>query len=95
MQLEAARRRVLEAQFSVGVCFSRGEGVRAEPRQAFQWFLRAAKRGHKDAAHNVGHLYENGKGVRKDEGRAEFWYKRAMPADGEEMCGPNGPKNNQ
>ncbi len=57
LELEAAQKGIAEAQFSVGVCFSRGEGVRRDLEQAFSWYLKAAKKGHTDAAYNVGYFF--------------------------------------
>jgi TPR repeat protein len=75
--LEAAKKGVVEAQFSLGVCFSTGDGVTADLNQAFKWYLIAAKRGHKDAAHNIAYFYKTGRGVRINKAKAEFWYNRA------------------
>jgi hypothetical protein len=74
----AARAKYVEAQFSLGVCLSRGEGVSANPREAFKWYLRAAKQGHDDAAYNVGLFYEKGSGVQIDLGSAAQWYRTAV-----------------
>lgn len=77
MELDAARKGDTEAQFSVGICFSKGQGTAVDPRQAFKWYLKAAKRGHDDAAYNVGYFYEKGRGVKANKRKAKFWYDRA------------------
>ena len=79
LELRAAKQGELEAQFSVGVCLSRGEGITVDDKEAFHWYLRAAKRGHPDAAHNVAHFYEMGRGIRKNKRKAHLWYARAHP----------------
>jgi TPR repeat protein len=75
--MDAAKRGVLEAQFSVGVCFSRGEGIRRDPGLAFRWYLAAARRGHPDAAHNLALYYEKGNGTRRNERKAQYWRERS------------------
>ena len=75
--MKAAQRGVVEAQFSVGVCYSKGEGVEANPSEAFRWYIRAAKMGHEDAAHNVAHFYKIGCGTKTNERKAAYWYHRA------------------
>src|SRR5579859_6332273 len=38
LALAAAKIRVVEAQYSVGVCYERGQGVPADPKKAFRWY---------------------------------------------------------
>lgn len=78
--LEAAKRGEPQAQHAVGICYERGEGVTADPKSAFQWYLRAAKQNspHRAyAAEALGHLYETGQGVQMSKRKAAFWYDRA------------------
>ena len=53
------------AQFKLGTMFLRGEGGRADERQAARWFNLAAEKGHAGATAMLGHmLFEHGKTVR-------------------------------
>jgi hypothetical protein len=64
--------------YSVGVCISRGEGVRRNKKAALEWFLKAAKKGHGEACYNVAYYYENGIGIDRDLKSAKKWYQRAV-----------------
>jgi len=82
--LHAARRGLLESQFSVGYCFSKGIGTKADAESAVRWYRKAALRGHEDAAFNLAYCYQVGKGLRKSPRWARHWYRKAaaLGADG-------------
>jgi uncharacterized protein len=75
--LRAANGGEIQAQYVIGVCYERGEGVTVDEQSAFKWYLRAAKRGYPYAAEALGRLYETGGGVRMSKHKAAFWYGRA------------------
>ena len=65
------------AQYYLGLMFDAGEGVRADPVQARQWYQRAAQSGHSDAQFRLGRLYADGKGVPVNGNTASYWYLQA------------------
>jgi hypothetical protein len=77
MEMKAARAGVVDAQYSVALCYAKGEGVKVDLREAFRWYLRAARKGHEYAAHNLARFYETGRGVRASMCKADHWYHRA------------------
>jgi TPR repeat protein len=46
----------------LGVCYERGQGIPADLKTAFRWYVRAARRGYQDAALSLARFYENGQG---------------------------------
>ena len=66
------------AQIALGLCYDHGDGVIADPKKAFEWYLKAAKQGHSDyAMFIVGSCYEQAKGTERDVEAAREWYSRA------------------
>jgi hypothetical protein len=63
----------------LGILYSEGKGVKADPAAAVHWFQLAAAKGNAVAAYNLGLAYEIGRGVAKDMKEAEKWY--AVAAD--------------
>ncbi len=61
----------------LGVLYSEGQGVKADPAQAVHWFERAAVEGSAAAAYNLGRAYELGQGVAANPSAAEKWYRVA------------------
>lgn len=66
-----------ELQFSLGVMYEHGEGVRQDYAEAARWYRKAAEQGLVDAQYNVGVMYEQGKGVHQDYAEAVRWYRKA------------------
>ena len=56
----ARGRRLVEAEFAVGVCFRDGSGVTADAARAAQWMRRAADRGLVEAQYRRGPPSESG-----------------------------------
>ena len=50
MYLKAAKLRHVAAQFNVGICYKRGEGVEQSCEKAAKWYLASAKQGYASAA---------------------------------------------
>lgn len=61
----------------LGLLYSEGKGVKADPVAAFVWFRLAAAQGNPIAAYNLGVAYELGRGIAKDPKEAEKWYALA------------------
>jgi len=77
-----------DAQFNLGVCYRRGEGVEKDDASAVQWFRRAAEQGEALAQTNLGFAFYLGEGVEKNETEAARWFGLAA-AGGE----PNARHN--
>ena len=75
--LIAAKADIPEAHWDLGVMYEKGEGVEANERIAFEWFLRAAIRGDSDAVYHIGVAYTYGDGVAADKTIADIWLDRA------------------
>ena len=46
-----------EAQFSLGVMYDEGQGVRQDYYKAVEWYTKAAKQGYADAQFNLALMY--------------------------------------
>ena len=55
---EAAKRNHAEAQFQLGCCYEKGEGVPADFAEAFKWWRTAAENGNADAENKLQELVE-------------------------------------
>src|SRR6185436_11935459 len=55
-----------DAQMSVGMMYSFGEGVPQNYEEALKWYRRAASSGNPIAQNNLGIMYINGRGVPKN-----------------------------
>jgi len=75
--LKAAEEGHAEAQFYVGLCYSKGEGVLQDSDKSFQWYMKAAEQGYPQAQFNVGYCYEYANGVMQDQDKALEWFVRA------------------
>ena len=67
----------VEAQFQLGVCYYRGEGVAQDFVEAVRWFHKAAEQGDAPAQYNLGVCYYFGRGVAQDFEEAFQWYRQA------------------
>ena len=75
--LEEAKKGDAEAEFWVGRCYDRGEGVRKNYQAALEWYSRSAEQGYFKAQHNLAILYYEGKGIKRDDGKAFHWAMKA------------------
>ena len=66
-----------EAQFNLGLCYAKGEGVPRDGAEAVKWYRKAAEQGHTAAQNNVAHAYYFGLGVPKDYVEAVRWNRKA------------------
>jgi len=66
-----------DAQFTLGVRYSRGRGVPQDYAQALKWFRLAANQGKAAAQLNLGVMYHEGEGVPRDYAQALKWYRLA------------------
>ena len=67
-----------EAQYLLGGCYYKGEGVAKDKREAVKWYRKAAKQEDVDAQYRLGRCYYFGEGVAKDKREAvKWWHKSA------------------
>ncbi len=65
------------AQYSLGVMYSKGQGVPQDYAKAAKWYRRAAEQGDAPAQYNLGVMYNEGKGVPQDHVQAANLYRKA------------------
>ena len=75
---EAAAQGDPSAQFILGTLYA--EGIKPNPRLAFDWFSAAASRGNVKAMHNLAIAYLNGTGITQDSKAAAAWFQKAADA---------------
>jgi len=75
-----AERGVPEAQFNLGVMYSRGEGVERDPTEAVRWLRSAESRGIRQAPAQLGALYAVGEAADATPAEAERWLLAAAHA---------------
>ena len=66
-----------DAQFTLGVRYSRGRGVPQDYAEALKWYRLAANQGKAAAQLNLGVMYHEGEGVPRDYVQALKWYRLA------------------
>jgi clan AA aspartic protease (TIGR02281 family) len=65
------------AQISLGLMYSKGEGVPQNYTEAMKWFRLAADQGVPEAQFTLGRMYHDGEGVPLDYAEATKWYRKA------------------
>lgn len=68
---------VVEAQYSLGVCYERGLGVPESATEAVKWYKLAAAKGDVRAQYNLAVMAESGRGLKADPAEAAKWYRMA------------------
>ena len=77
-EIEAlAERGFAPAQFSLGIAYDTGDGVRQDHSKAVKWYRKAALQGHKRAQNNLAASYGRGEGVPQNLELALKWYQIA------------------
>lgn len=74
---KAAEQDDLDAQYRLGLCYDRGEGLPRDYREAVKWYRKAAENGIVEAQFNLGICCENGNGTEKNIPEAIEWYRKA------------------
>jgi len=69
------------AQYNLGVCYAKGEGVPKDEMQAVSWYRKAAEQGDAGAQICMGYAYELGDGVAKDMIEAYAYFNLASITD--------------
>ena len=68
------------ALFEIGVRYTDGRGVAADPSEAANWYKLAADRGFAPAQYRLANLFEKGTGVTRDMDKAISYYRQAADA---------------
>lgn len=73
----AAQQDFCRAEYSLGLIYHKGYGVKQDYAQAIYWYKRAAQQKFSNAQLNLGVMYEEGQGVQKNITKAKQWYQLA------------------
>ena len=66
-----------DSQFSLGLLYHRGQGVRKSVKEAVRWWRDAAGQGHVGAQVNLGIVFSKGVGVLQDYAESAKWNRMA------------------
>ena len=69
-----------DVQYSLGMMYDLGQGVRQNYIAAVKWYKLAAEQGQANAQAALGQMHQNGEGVPKDLIRAHMWFHIAATA---------------
>jgi len=73
----AAEKGHKKAQYRLGRCYDKGNGVEEDNKIAFSWYLKSAEQGFAKAQYEVGKSYKNGEGVEEDKVKAFEYFTKA------------------
>ena len=71
------------AQYILGACYAKGEGVPEDDAEAVKWYRKAAEQGYALAQNKLGLFYALGRGVPEDDVTAYMWLNLASPEGNE------------
>jgi hypothetical protein len=77
----AAEKGHKKAQYRLGRCYDKGNGVAEDDVQAAQWYAKAAAQGYAKAQYQLGKCYKDGEGVEKDRKKAVELFEKAAKQD--------------
>lgn len=77
IDLNQAKAGNVDAQYTVGVRYLKGDAVNKNPRTAVKWLRKAAEQNHAGAQFQLGVLYRDGIGVPRSESEAIKWLRLA------------------
>ena len=77
----AAEKGHKKAQYRLGLCYDKGNGVAENDKTAVYWYQKAAAQGHAKAQYQLGKCYKNGEGVEKNITKAVDWFTKAAKQD--------------
>lgn len=75
--LQSAMEGDSEAEYSVAVMYSRGDGVEQDYHAAASWYEKSALQGQVEAMNNLGDYYCDGVGVEQSDAKAFQWWLKA------------------
>ena len=62
------------AQYSLGLMYDNGRGVKQDSKESAKWYRMSVEKGHTDSQYNLGVMYANGDGIQKDNIYAHMWF---------------------
>ena len=74
------------AQFSLGVMYNNGQGVKQDDVEAVKWYRKAAEQGLAPAQVKLGAAYILGKGVQVNKSLAKEWFRKACGNGEQKAC---------
>jgi len=77
----AAEKGHRKAQYRLGRCYDKGNGVEENDKLAFAWYQKSADQEYAKAQYQLGKCYKNGEGVNKDRKKAVEWFAKAARQD--------------
>ena len=72
-----AKQGIAEAQYNLGLMYSKGERVPSDDKEAVKWYRLSAEQRITGAQSNLGLMYEKGQGVEQDYVEAHKWFNIA------------------
>ena len=74
-----------KAQFDLGLCYVRADGVNKDNKEFLKWLTKSAKQGYAPAQCNLGRCYYYAMGIKKDYEEAVKWLTNAAD-QGDELA---------
>ncbi len=74
---KAAEQGNADAQYTLGLCYAKGQVVEQDYPKAVKWYRKAAEQGNADAQYNLGLYYAKGQAVEPNFMEAVKWYRKA------------------
>ena len=74
----AAQKGNKKAQYRVGRCYDKGNGVEEDNQEAIKWYQKSADQGYYKAEYQLARAYVKGKAVTASDKKAKMWVKRAV-----------------
>jgi len=75
-----------KAQYTLGLMYDDGQGVRQDYSKAVKWYRKAADQGYADAQLILGLMYQDGKGVRQNLSEAKSLFGKACDNGLQDGC---------
>ena len=66
-----------KSDYTIGIMYYTGKGVKEDKKEAFTWFRKSAEQGNANAQFSLGVMYYKGVGVEQDRKEAATWLRRA------------------
>ena len=73
-----------KAQYRLGRCYDKGNGIKEDDKQAVRWYSKSADQGFAKAQYELGKCYKNGEGIEKNRTMAVKYFQLAADQDNAE-----------